>query len=125
MELITYDAQSCRGMFDVNPEVRFNRSGIVTINKKACTELGLVEGGQVKLHQDKNKKKDWYLEKVSMGGLVLKANHKAGCKGLTIQSALICKEVLASLGKDKPVKLPIAVTITDGKYYALITSALK
>lgn len=125
MDLITYDAQSCRNHNSVDPEIRFNRSGIITINKKACTELNLIEGGQVKFHQDKKVKKDWYIEKVTLGGLILKQNHKAGCAGLNIQSSMICREVLASLNKDKPVKLPLATTPTDGKYYALLTSSLK
>jgi hypothetical protein len=125
MELITYDAQSCRGHNDVDPLVRFNKSGIITINNRACKELSLEEGAQVKFHQDKNRKKDWYLEKVTMNGLVLKKNLKAGCVGLNIQSAMICKEMLSSLGKDKPVKLPIAITPTDGKYFALLTTTLK
>jgi hypothetical protein len=125
MELITYDAQSCRGQSCTGPEIRFNRSGIVTLNSKVCQELDLHEGDQIKVHQDKKKKQDWYIEKVTMGGLKLKKNHAAGSIALTIQSALICKEVLLSLGKDKPVKLPVATTPLDGKYYALITAALK
>jgi hypothetical protein len=125
MEFITYDAQTCRGKSDDSPQVRFNRSGIITINGKACLALELKEGDQVKIHQDKKSKKDWYLEKVTMNGLKLRLNKAAGCKGLNFQSSMICKEVLSSLGIDKPVKLPIATTPTDGRYYALLSSPLK
>jgi hypothetical protein len=125
MELITYDAQTCRGHSDDTPNVRFNKAGIITISGKACQALDLNEGDQVKFHQDKKNKKDWYLEKVTLNGLKLKQNKKAGCKGLNLQSAMICKEVLSSLNKDKPVKLPIATTPTDGKYYAFLTATLK
>jgi hypothetical protein len=125
MELITFDAQTTRGHADANPEIRFNRSGIITINTKACQALNLSEGDQIKFHQDKKKKADWYIEKVTLNGLITKCNHKAGCVALTIQSAMICKEVLLSLNKDKPVKLPVATTPTDGKYFALLTSSLK
>jgi hypothetical protein len=125
MEFITYDAQTCRNHCGAESEIRFNRSGIITISKKACDCLGLDEGDMVKLHQDKKKKQDWYLEKVTMGGLKLKKNHKAGSVALTLQSSLICKEVLLSLGKDKPVKCPIAASPIEGKYYALLTSSLK
>lgn len=125
MEFITYDAQTCRNHCSTEPEIRFNRSGIITINSKTCTCLSLNEGDQLKFHQDKKKKQDWYIEKVTLGGLKTKRNHKAGSIALNIQSSLICREVLASLGKDKPVKCPIAITPIDGKYYALLTSTLK
>lgn len=124
MELITYDAQNCRRQSNPDPEIRFNRSGIITINKKACVSLELKEGDQLKFHQGKKKKRDWYIEKVNLNGLVLKRNKAAGSQALLIQSATICKEVLASLGKDKPVKIPVATSPVDGKYFALLTATL-
>jgi hypothetical protein len=125
MELITFDANSVRIHSDLGPTIRFNKSGIITINKIAADALSLKDGDQVKFHQDKKNTKDWYLEKVSANGIPLKQNKKAGCTGLNIQCSSLCKAVLISLKSDKPVKIPVAISISDGKYYALLTSTLK
>jgi hypothetical protein len=125
MELITYDAQNSPSRRSEEPAIRFCKSGLFTINPSAAEKLSLESGSQVVFHQDKKKKSDWYLEKRTANGLKLRINKTSKSRSLVCNCSLVCKEVLASLGKTSRVAIPIAITPIDGKYFALLTSTLK
>ena len=125
MELITYDAQSAASRRSEDPMVRFCKSGLITINPHASDKLRLEEGSQLAFHQDKKKKSDWYLEKRTANGLQLRQNKTSKSKSLVCNCSLVCKELLASLGKTSRIAIPLATIPTDGKYFALLTTTVK
>lgn len=125
MDLITFDAVTSRKYITTDPVIRFNRCGIITINVRACQIIGIKGGDQVVFHQDRNKKKDWYVQKVQEKGLLLRRNCNSGAQSLNICSAYLCKEVLMSLNKEKPVCIPISTLPSAENMFALLTSLIK
>lgn len=125
MDLITYDAQNAVSRRSEDPMVHFCKSGLITINSSAVEKLNLSSDSLVAFHQDKAKRKDWYLEIRTANGLKLRTKVTAKNRSLCLNSSIVCKEVLKSLTKDKSVKIPVSIVPTDGKYYALLTSTLK
>jgi len=122
MELTTFNAQNSHQKSG-DPIIRFSPKGVISINKHGVKKVGLSPGDEIIIHQDKRRTKDWYLEKVSAGGFILRGI--SGGDSLLFNCATLSNAVLKSLDKQTAVKIPIAPQMTEGKYYALLTSTIQ
>lgn len=125
MKLKTFDAQMGKMRNAQLPLIHLTLSGLVTINGAAVEALQLTDKSQVKLHQDLDHKTDWYLEIVTANGFSLRKNKTSKAGSLMFGCSTLTKAVIASVGKTKAIKVPLATHTVEGKYYALLTSALK
>jgi hypothetical protein len=127
MEFNIFNKSKCRQLVQESA-VRITPGGVLVINKKALTQMELVENNCISIAQDKQRPKDWYIFRDADG---LPIKKKSGTtESLGIASSFICSEIKTSLGLDKKksysFKLAAAPTEINGKsYWALITSTVK
>lgn len=117
MKLIEYKTQ--KWGIRSEPSISFSKKGVITINKLAAELLSLASGEKVAFYQDSERPMDWYIKK-NHEGVPVRA-YSAG-NGLLCNCALVCKEVLASVKKDRAV-IKLAKEPVDG-LYAILTKSI-
>jgi hypothetical protein len=126
MKLIVFN-KTTQSHRNVEPAVRFTKSGSIYLNKKAMELMELQAGNAVSLGQDSDRKKDWFLFRDADGMLVRKGNK--GGESFIISNATAVIEVKQSLGVDAKknfsVKLaPKPIEEKGKQYFALLTSQI-
>ncbi len=124
MNLKTFDSTIVRGRRTMTPQISFNKSGIITFNAKLAEQMNLKPGDTVVFLQDQTRKRDWYIEKTATNGLELRRYKGAKTMSLIMNAAIVCKELMASIGSEGPVKFTVATQTTEGKYFAILTSKI-
>lgn len=102
------------------------KSGVFSINKPAAAHLGLKENNQVQLLQNEDEPQNWYLEKVTSNGFVLRSSKDSGA--LLFNSCPMAAELRAAVNcKNKSGRILIGERVTALKgrnVYELVTAAL-
>lgn len=102
----------------LRPFISFRKSGAITLNKAACTGIGLSEGDKIILCQDKERPQDWYLKKHPDG--VLLRHSKLGIHATNWKYiALKIFESIDFYGTQ--LRVPIVCDPTEQGLYAIIT----
>lgn len=124
-EFITYDALSSGTGSTQAPKLHVAKYGVISINASAVNLIGLKKGDQVKLIQNKQKTKDWYLTTVKEGGLVLRSPYDKKSKGLIFNCSSAAKAMMISLNLPKGFNVSIGKEPDEDGWWSLITSAVK
>lgn len=115
-----YDAsvKGSRAMTD--PALRVAKCGLISFNKLAVDKLKLHSGDGIKIHQSKARPKDWYIEKVKDGGIILR-NYK---DSLAFSCSAVAKAMVHALNLQKGFTVRIGSQPDEEGWWSLITSAI-
>lgn len=131
MELKEFDLSNCKAVRTGVSSVRINKPGTFSFSRRASEILGLKEGERIKILQDKQREKDWYIMKTdSEDGFMVrrtnKNNKNPSAWSFIIANAYIANLILKSISsQEKSVGFKIAEERTKEngiELYAIITS---
>lgn len=113
------------------PSLSINqKAGLFSLNKEACTLIGLSDGDQIIIHQDEDEEADWYLEKVEEKGFVLRSKENVS-SGLLFNNTALVRAIAASVEfTDNGGKALIGGTPTEmekgkRKLWGILTTSLR
>lgn len=130
MNLKTFDSSNTVTVVKGSANVRLNfKHGTINFTKEGMALIGLKHLDQIKIHQDKDNKQDWYLEKVKDGGLPLYRKTGRDEVGLSLRRKSLVEEMFKEMEiKVESISLKIAGKPTlDGgrKLWGLLIVGLK
>lgn len=109
------------------PYIQANsKTGLLNVNHAAIELIGLQDGDQIQFHQSEDEPSDWFLEKVSDNGFVLRDKEKLG-KNILFNSTKIVRMIfdsVAYVGGGGRIYIGEEVKHGKTKLFTLITASL-
>ena len=107
-----------RAMTD--PALRVAKCGLISFNKLAVDKLKLRSGDGIKIHQSKARPKEWYIEKVKEGAIILRTYKDS----MAFSCSAVAKAMLHALNIQKGFTCRIGSEPDEEGWWSLITSAI-